>query len=184
MKKMMLFSAFMFLLICLLVSCTDSPGLDLYLTSETNATMFKADFETENVTGITVTMGGFEVHQTSAAQDSGWVVLTPPSDPVDIMQIENIERLLSNSEITEGDYNQIRFLVQQATVTTDSGTYTADVPSEKIKIATQFTVASGDNTEVVLSIDPEASLKKNGNTYKLDPVIHVKRVKNPNAMSF
>ncbi|MBN2136059.1 MAG: DUF4382 domain-containing protein [Acidobacteria bacterium] len=166
-----------------LTGCSDSMGLDLYLTSETTTTVVERGIAptTETVTALNVTLTEWEVHQTSAGIDSGWVSLSAPSGAIDLMQIRNMEELLSSSEIEEGNYNQIRFYVNTCQVTTASGTYDAEVPSTKINIATQFVVASGDMTEVVLSIDPEASLNVTGNNkYKMQPVIHVKRIKNPN----
>jgi hypothetical protein len=166
-----------------LTGCSDSMGLDMYLTSESNTVALERGIAptTETVTALNVTLTGWEVHQSSAGTDSGWITLTTPTGAVDLMQIKNIEELLSSSEISEGNYNQIRFYVETCQVTTESGTYDAEVPSTKISIATQFEVASGDMTEVVLSIDPEASLNITGNNkYKIQPVIHVKRVQNPN----
>lgn len=160
-------------------------GLDLYMTSDSSATAapnLKAG--TEDVTKIEVTLTGLEVHQTSAATDSGWVSLTTPSGSFDLMAIESVERLISSTEISEGSYNQIRFYTSTAKVTTASGTYDAEVPSTKINVAVQFTVTKGDVTEVVLSWDPEESLNKTGSNppvYKLQPVLHVKRVKNPTS---
>jgi hypothetical protein len=160
-------------------------GLDLYMTSDSGATLssnLKAG--TEDVTKIEVILNGLEVHQTSAAAESGWIMLTTPSGSFDLMAIESVENLISSTEITAGTYNQIRFYVNTARVTTDSGTYNAEVPSTKINVAVQFEVKSGDVTEVVLSWDPDASLNKTGSNppvYKLQPVIHVKRVKNPTA---
>lgn len=171
------------LVLGLFIGCSSSTGVDLYMTAETNAFAY-SDSAYEPATSIVVTMTAFEVHQTSAGQDSGWVSLSPPSGSVDLLQIEDIERLLSSSDITEGSYNQIRFTINTASVTTANGTFQAEIPSEKVDISVKFDVASGDNTEIVLSIDPSASLKVSGSesnpTYKIDPVIHVKRVKNPN----
>lgn len=165
--------------------CGDSDiGLDLYMTSDSGATLSADLSATENVTKIEVTLNGLEVHQTSAAAESGWVTLTTPSGSFDLMAIESVENLISSTEITAGTYNQIRFYVNTARVTTASGTYNAEVPSTKINVAVQFEVKSGDVTEVVLSWDPDASLNSTGTnppTYKLQPVIHVKRVKNPTA---
>ena len=47
------------------------------------------------------------------------------------MDIRDIEELLSNSEIEEGEYNQIRFEVSACQVTTASGTFDAELPSGK-----------------------------------------------------
>jgi hypothetical protein len=168
----------------LLWGCNGSDiGLDLYMTSDSGATLSQAlSNGNEDVTRIVVTLTGLEVHQTSAGQDSGWVALTTPSGSFDLMAIESVENLISSTEITAGSYNQIRFYVNTAIVTAASGTYNAEVPSEKINVAVQFEVKSGDVTEVVLAWDPDASLNKTGNNppvYKLQPVIHVKRVKNP-----
>lgn len=181
---LLIISSFVFLW-----GCGNSDiGLDLYMTSDSGATLSSnLTAGNENVTKIEVTLTGLEVHQTSAAAESGWVSLTVPSGSFDLMAIESVENLISSTEITAGSYNQIRFYVSTARVTTDSGTYTAEVPSSKISVAVQFEVQSGDVTEVVLTWDPDASLNQTGQnppTFKLQPVIHVKRVKNPTSNVF
>jgi hypothetical protein len=170
----------------LLWGCGGSDiGLDLYMTSDSGATLSShLSAGNEDVTKIDVTLTGLEVHQTSAGENSGWVTLSTPSGSIDLMAIESVENLICTTEITAGSYNQIRFYVNTAMVTTNSGTYIAEVPSGKINVAVQFEVTTGDVTEVVLSWDPDASLNKTGNNppvYKLQPVIHVKRIHNPVA---
>ena len=172
--------------LALLWGCGGSDiGLDLYMTSDSGATLSsRLSAGNEDVTKIDVTLTSLEVHQTSAGQDSGWVTLTTPSGSFDLMAIESVENLISSTEITAGSYNQIRFYVNTATVTTGTGTYNAEVPSGKINVSVPFEVVSSDVTEVVLTWDPDASLNKTGSNppvYKLQPVIHVKRVKNPTA---
>jgi len=182
--KKVFYAAFLLVITIIMVSCATGPAFDLYFTSSAvNAVKFGND-KPEDVTSLVVTLQGLEVHKSSAGQDSGWVSLTPPSGSVDLMSIQGVEDLISSTEITEGSYNQIRFLVSTATVTTESGTYDATVPSTKIHVAVQFDVVSGESTEVVLEWDPDSSLNVTGSDppkYTLNPVIHVKRVKNPNS---
>lgn len=186
MKKVTVILLIAFSCLGLFWGCGGSDiGLNLYMTSDSGANLSPAlSAGNEDVTKIVVTLTGLEVHQTSAGQDSGWVTLTTPSGSFDLMAIESVENLISSTEITAGSYNQIRFYVNTAKVTTGSGTYDAEIPSDKINVAVQFEVVSGDVTEVVLAWDPDASLNKTGSNppvYKLQPVIHVKRVKNPTA---
>jgi len=165
------------------IGCSSSTGADLYMTAETNAFAYSASAY-EPATSIVVTMTAFEVHSISGGQDSGWVSLSPPSGLVDLLQIEDIEHLLLSADITEGSYNQIRFTISTASVTTANGIFQAEIPSEKMDLSVKFEVATGDNTEIVLSIAPSASLKVSGSEqnpkYRLDPVLHINRMKNPN----
>jgi hypothetical protein len=169
-----------------LIGCgSDSLGLDLYMTSSTGAAAINSN-NLENLqftmSSCNVTMTGFEVHSTTGGADSGWVSLTPPSGPIYLMQITNIENLLSNSGIAIGTYNQIRFTVSSATIVVAGTSYQADVPSSKIGITASFEIKDGDNTELVLNWNISQSVHQTGNNrYVLNPVITVKRIKNPSA---
>jgi hypothetical protein len=93
------------------------------------------------------------------------------------MELGTIEAVIAAAEILAGNYNQIRFGVDTAQVTTASGDYEAEVPSGKLKINVPFVVHAEGTTEVIIAIDPGASLKISGKKddpkYKLQPVIHV-----------
>jgi hypothetical protein len=184
MKMKYIISFFLFFVITILaVGCSEQPkGLELYITSETIALNSGIEKKPEAVTKLVVTLSGLEVHRIAAGEESGWMPLTPPSESIDLMSLNNIEKLISSTEITDGSYNLIRFLIDSAIVTTESGTYDATVPSSKIDVSVKFDIISGDMTIIVLAADPSASLVITGGPnpkYLLKPVLKIKKVTNP-----
>jgi hypothetical protein len=109
--------------------------------------------------------------------ESGWWAIDIEESTFDLMELGTIEEVIASSQIQAGKYNQLRFLINTARVTTESGEYEADVPSGKLKLNVPFTVFEDGSTEITISIDPEASLVVAGNPsnpkYLLKPVIHV-----------
>lgn len=130
----------------------------------------------EDVTSLIITIDQLEVHQTSNSE-AGWHTISIDETTIDLMKLGAIEDIIASEEIPAGDYNKIRFKVDSAQVTSESGEYDAQVSSGKIKINVGFTVHEDGSTVVTISIDPKASLKISGNKnnpkYKLSPVIHL-----------
>jgi hypothetical protein len=184
MKMKYIISFFLFFVTTILAAgCSEQPkGLELYITSETIALNSGIEKKPEAVTKLVVTLSGLEVHRVAAGEESGWIPLTPPSGSIDLISLNNIEKLISSTEITNGSYNLIRFLIDSAIVTTESGTYDATVPSSKIDVSVKFDIISGEMTIIVLAADPSASLVITGGPnpkYLLKPVLKVKKVTNP-----
>lgn len=135
----------------------------------------------EDVLNLFVTIQNLEVHRTSDS-DAGWISLPIENGTYDLIALDAQawSELISNTEITPGSYNKIRFEVTDAQVTTESGTYDVKIPSGVIKMGISFTVFEDGTTEITIEIDPKASLKITGNKknpkYMLSPVIHIKSV--------
>jgi hypothetical protein len=181
--RYIMFFCFFLVITILSVGCSEQPkGLELYLTSQTITVSSGIENRPEAVTKLVVILSGLEVHRIAAGEDSGWISLTPPSGSIDLLSLDNIEKLISSTEIVDGSYNSIRFLIDSAIVTTESGTYDATVPSSKIDVSVKFDIISGDMTIIVLAADPSASLVITGGPnpkYLLKPVLKVKKVTNP-----
>jgi hypothetical protein len=135
----------------------------------------------ENVINLFVTIQNLKVHRTSDS-NAGWISLPIETGTYDLIALDTKawSEIISNTEITTGYYNKIRFEVTDAQVTTESGTYDVKIPSGIIKIGIPFTVFEDCTTEITIEIDPEASLKITGNKknpkYMLSPVFHIKSV--------
>jgi hypothetical protein len=181
--KSLITLGFFFIINFFLPGCSEQPkGLELYFTSETIALSSEIEKKPEAVTKLVVTLSGLEVHRIAAGEESGWIPLTSPPGSIDLMSLENIEKLISSTEIADGSYNSIRFLIDSAIVTTESGTYDATVPSSKIDVSVKFDIVTGQLTILVLAADPSASLVITGGPnpkYLLKPVLKVKKVSNP-----
>ena len=133
----------------------------------------------EDILNLFITIKGLEVHKTSGS-DAGWHSLPIEEGSYDLMALDNHSwaELISLSEITPGIYNKLRFEVTSAEVTTISGTYTAKIPSGKIKINLSFVIDEDKIVEITMTIDPEKSLKvqtfKNKDPkYTLNPVFKI-----------
>ena len=199
MKKILFPLMLSFLLVFMMVSCEKSDLLNnsneknaLFNNSNENLSQgtfslsliakaksnlnYDKNRKPEDVTSLIITIDQLEVHKTSNSE-AGWHTITINETTIDLMKLGAIEGIIASEEIPAGDYNQIRFKVDSAQVTTESGEYDAEVPSGKIKINVGFTVHEDGSTVVTISIDPKASLKISGNKnnpkYKLSPVIHL-----------
>ena len=90
---------------------------------------------------------------------------------------DTISELISKAAVNPGTYNQMRFIIDSATVITDSGSYDATIPSGEIKMNFQFSVNEDGKTTINIEINPKASLIKTGNKknpkYILSPVLHL-----------
>lgn len=159
------------------------PGIfKLMITSGSKSgLMTVAAANKEDVIGLVVIIENLEVHRTSD-ENSGWISLPIVDGTFDLMMMDAAawEEIISQTEISAGNYNKLRFAVTGAQVTTESGIYNAEIPSGVIKINIPFVVYEDGTTEITISVDPEASLKVTGNKtnpkYKLVPVLKVTKV--------
>jgi hypothetical protein len=189
MKKTLFPLLLSFLLAFVVISCKKNDLLNnsskdlnkgtfsLALTANSKSTLnYTLNKKPEDVTSLIITINQLEIHKTSNFE-AGWHTITIDETTIDLMSLGAIEKIIASAEISDGNYNQIRFKVDSAQVATESGEYDAEVPSGKIKINVSFTVHKDGSTEVTISIDPKASLKISGNKdnpkYKLSPVIHL-----------
>jgi len=154
----------------------------LVITSGSKSSLTKVTASNkEDVIGLVVTIENLEVHRTSDS-DAGWISLPIMDSTFDLMILDAAawEEIISQTEIAAGNYNKLRFAVTGALVTTESGIYEAEIPSEVIKINIPFVVFEDRTTEITIDVDPEASLKVTGNKtnpkYKLNPVLKVSKV--------
>ena len=84
-------------------------------------------------------------------------------DSFDLMNVLGVEQILGAANITAGSFTQIRMNVSKVTgVTTDNVPYTAEVPSDKLKIVGAFNVGGGNKTTLTLDFDGEKSLIQTG----------------------
>ncbi len=135
----------------------------------------------EDILSLVVTVDNLEVHRTGDS-DAGWIELAISGESFDLIELDTVAwaDLISSTSIKAGDYNKIRIEVSEADVTTDTGTYVAEIPSGKIKINIPFKVNDDGTTEITISIDPEKSLiitgSKKNPKYILTPVLKVSSV--------
>jgi mannose-6-phosphate isomerase-like protein (cupin superfamily) len=96
---------------------------------------------------------------------------------LDILALTNgLSTVLGAGNLPEGDYRAIHILVNEGSswlIEADGDTHDVKVPSNRLKVITDFTISEGEVTDLVLDLDAAASLIKTGNNvYILRPVIH------------
>lgn len=190
MKKILLLSSIIITLIFIAAGCKQSGEIEgrageplsdtgyfsFCIKQAGSVASLEVKTKPEAVTALVITIDQVEVHRLGDS-DAGWSDIDIEESTFDLMELGTIEEVIASSQIPTGEYNQLRFRINTAQVTTESGDYEADIPSGKLKINVSFTVFEDGSTEVTISIDPKASLVVAGNPsnpkYLLKPVIHV-----------
>ncbi len=123
---------------------------------------------------VWVTFSGVSIHQ--SGQNASWNV-TSTKQTVDLAALTNVSQLLGKIPLAPGHYEQIRLSVVNVTGQLNGTTQivTISVPPDNatMKIAGQFTIASGQTTAVTIDINLPASLHDANGTWTFTPVVGV-----------
>ncbi|MBU1120323.1 DUF4382 domain-containing protein, partial [Candidatus Micrarchaeota archaeon] len=148
-----------------------------------------------NYSSLDITISRIEIHRTSSTEEGKkWYVFMEEEKTFDLIQLENVQELLGDKTLDAGKYTQIRLDVIKATVTlvdgncvdsnsidsnsTDPCTYDVKIPSERLYLTHQFTIAADGETQLLIDFKRE-SVKKAGDKYIMSPVIKVTTLKEP-----
>jgi hypothetical protein len=179
MSKFVMTMATILLLVPAVACTTPTPTTPTATTSPTTPTVTppatKGAIEIQvtdpppaNVKSAIVYLTNLEVHRASDNQsdnDSGgeWILVSDKPLSFDLMKVIGVEESLASANISTGKYTQIRMNVEKVEgVTTDNKSYTAEVPSEKLRIVGPFSIESGAKTVLTLDFDGEKSLALTG----------------------
>ncbi len=117
-----------------------------------------------------VYLTNIEVHKASSqisenvsdnVSDEGgeWIKILGAPPSFDLMTVGEVAAILGSANITVGKFTQIRMDVTKVEVTTANGdNFTAEVPSDKLKIVRPFNVQPGLKTVLTLDFDGSKSL--------------------------
>ncbi len=140
---------------------TDPPPADVksavvYLS---NVEVHKASTEQE-MEQVQSGSGNQTQEQEQTQQSEGeWITVVGAPPSFDLMDVIGVDQLLGSAEVTPGKYTQIRMDVDRVEVeTVDGDTFTAEVPSGKLKVVRPFSVGEGLTTILTLDFDGEKSL--------------------------
>jgi hypothetical protein len=119
-----------------------------------------------------VTLTKLEVHLVSD-NESGWITIIEEEVTFDLMTVIGVEEILGSANVTAGKYTQIRAEVTGVEgKTTDNVSYTAEVPSGKLKFVRPFNVEAGVMTVLTLDFDGDKSLVMTGkDKFLFKPVV-------------
>ncbi len=115
-----------------------------------------------DVKSAIIHLANIEVHRVSdntTDNESGWVSVIGAPPSFDLMDVIGVEQFLGSVNITAGKFTQIRMdVIEVVGQTTDNVSYTAEVPSGKLRIVGPFEVGRGLTTVLTLDFDGEKSL--------------------------
>lgn len=166
MKKLILFA---FSLALVLSGCSfDKAG---------NFRIYLTDQPIPNAEEILVTISEIRVQKTQEAFITVW----KGTQEYDLLQLQNKEKLILDTELEEGMYTQIRLDVTSGQVVVNGTSNPMIVPSSEVKIPVVFNILRDGETEIVLDFEAEHSIEvvKAGlsDQYILRPVVRVKSVR-------
>ena len=124
-----------------------------------------------DVVSAVVYLTGIEAHLVSD-NSSEWIEILDAPPKFDLMEVIGVEEILGSSDVAAGKYTQIRMNVDKVEVETTAGdNFTAEVPSEKLKIVRSFNVAPGMTTILTLDFDGEKSVIIGKNKVLFKPTV-------------
>ena len=146
-------------------------------------TLRLTDAPVDDMSAVYILVREIELKRTSG----GWIKFTLDT-PVEInllsLQGTSSASLLANVEAEEGDYKEIRLIVDGAnmsnrvTLQSNGMSYNLNIPSgasSGMKIKGNFTLSTLQSTTMVADFDLRQSLRQNGNSnnYRLNPVVRL-----------
>jgi hypothetical protein len=116
-----------------------------------------------------------------SSSGNAWITISSEAQQVNLIELISDPALISEADLEPGEYSEIRIVVSLDNTIKfegDDTLYDLKIPSgtsSGIKIKVDFTISSGDDTEVLLDFDAFESVEKgSGDLYNLKPVIKLK----------
>ncbi|PNX53502.1 MAG: hypothetical protein BV458_04115 [Thermoplasmata archaeon M9B2D] len=135
-----------------------------------------------NITHANVTISRVEVHKNVEGEENitaYWytVVNYNESKTFDLIEIMDVKEFLGSEELPAGIYTQIRLIIDSCIITVNGTEYTCKLPTETIKLVSQFELTAGETTTLTLDFDVYESVLQEGvhgiYEYIFQPVIIV-----------
>jgi len=147
-------------------ACSDETGtLKISLTDAPAAT---------NYQNVYIDFGRLEVSNSESGRDDvPWTVINSDGNTIDLLTLNNgLLSELGTADLAPGQYNQVRFYVQSASVVVNGVTKTAQLSSDTIKLVSPFTITEGITTELIVDFDAAHSINYNPaqDEYTITPV--------------
>ena len=145
------------------------PGtLTLTITDPAQAPPGNSQQYDPSITGIYVTVSGFQFHSAGQGNASGWNPMQVSTQTIDMITVLSGSKVLGNMKFSAGKYDSLRFNVTAVTVDFVSGTIASyTVPSGSLKVpipngGVQITATSSVTVLLTLSFNNQEILTMNG----------------------
>lgn len=140
------------------IRVTDPPPADVK-----SAVVYLTNLEVHRASDSDNESAGSDNSSDNETDNGEWILVSDQSLSFDLMNVIGVEAFLASANISTGKYTQIRMDVEKVEgITTDNTSYTAEVPSEKLRIVGPFSIESGAKTVLTLDFDGEKSLVLTG----------------------
>ncbi|MDA1256885.1 MAG: DUF4382 domain-containing protein [Chloroflexi bacterium] len=117
-----------------------------------------------DATAVLVTVSSVQVNvQGASDEDSSWITVVEESRTFDLVALDGVEAVLGESELSAGQYGQIRLEVDEVEVVTPDRSVMATVPGGTLKLVGGFRIDAGVVTGVTIDFDLDRSLVEQGN---------------------
>lgn len=142
----------------------------------------------DDIENVFVTVSDVEVHRAvgdnieenlseNEMPSSGWSTVVDNSMTYDLIAIQDVKAFLGSSELETGKYTQIRLEVEEASVVVNGEQESLKVPSESVKLISNFDIEENTETTLTLDFDVQESVHSRGppgsGNYILRPTIQV-----------
>ena len=157
------------LLIVFLFGCTQTQQTG-QAQGRTVFTITDAAANMGAVSSVMVTVDSVQAH----SETQGWFTVSSTKKTYDLLKLkaEGKQEVLTDINLTEGTYNQVRLQISKVVVTDANGTNEAKLPSGELKIVGDFVVAANTTSVVKFDFVADESLHVTGNgKYILAPVV-------------
>jgi len=131
-----------------------------------------------NITHANVTISHIEVHKNVEGEENittaYWFTVVNESQTFDLIEIMDVKEFLGSVELDIGIYTQIRLIIDSCVITVNGTDYTCKLPTESIKLVSQFELTAGETTTLTLDFDVyESVIQKGVYEFIFQPVIIV-----------
>ncbi|MDG6906495.1 MAG: DUF4382 domain-containing protein [Nitrososphaerota archaeon] len=128
-----------------------AAGVFLYYGTKSTGTLsLQVEDAPSNVSNLYLTVSNIELQGTGNATTT----FKTGSVTFDLLALVSVTKMLGNDTVPVGNYTMIRFTIVSAVATVGGSNVSMTVPSGQVKVPTQFQIASGKTTTIVLEINP------------------------------
>ena len=130
------------------------------------------DAPKHNISAVYMTISDVEVHLSKSPDDdkpdsneakNPWQTVIADTRTFELLALRGIEEILGIAELPVGHYTQIRFNVNNVSITINGENKDARLPSETLKLTGSFSIEQGKKTAITIDFDAEESILITGN---------------------